>query len=58
MLTAPFTHLHDIEGHVTAPFRRRYRQRNLIIHGGKTDAVALNATLRTVVLWSAPAWTG
>lgn len=48
MLAAPLTHLHDIEGHVTASFRRLYRQRNLIIHGGKTDAVALNATLRTV----------
>lgn len=48
MLAAPLAHLHDIEGHVTASFRRLYRQRNLIIHGGKTDAVALNATLRTV----------
>lgn len=48
MLATPLRHLRDIEGHVTASFRRLYRQRNLIIHGGKTDAVALNATLRTV----------
>ena len=48
ILAAPLVHLHDIEGHVTASFRRLYRQRNLIIHGGKTDAVALSATLRTV----------
>lgn len=47
-LAAPLAHLRDIEGHVTASFRRLYRQRNLIIHGGKTEAVALNATLRTV----------
>ena len=28
-------------------FRRFYRQRNLFVHWGKTDAVAWNATLRT-----------
>ena len=27
--------------------QRLYRQRNLVMHGGRTDAVALRATLRT-----------
>ncbi|HEY5329735.1 MAG TPA: hypothetical protein VIJ79_07625 [Acidobacteriaceae bacterium] len=46
-LANPHTNLRDIEGHVTTAFRRLYRQRNLVIHWGKTDAIALNATLRT-----------
>ena len=48
ILSTPKEDLRDIEGHVTTAFRRLYRQRNLVIHWGKTDAVALNATLRTV----------
>ena len=27
--------------------RRLYRQRNIVLHGGSTQSVALNATLRT-----------
>ena len=40
--------LSDVEGYLRDSMRRLYRQRNLILHGGKTDAVAVNATLRTV----------
>lgn len=29
-------------------FHRLYRQRNLILHGGRLDSVALEASLRTV----------
>ncbi|MCC8598123.1 hypothetical protein LN475_15930, partial [Xanthomonas vesicatoria] len=29
-------------------FHRLYRQRNLILHGGRLDSVALTASLRTV----------
>jgi hypothetical protein len=46
-LADPNSFLRDVESHVTVGFRRLYRQRNLVIHWGKTDAVALNATLRT-----------
>ncbi len=39
--------LHDIERHLVAVFRRLYRQRNLVLHWGRTDAVALRASIRT-----------
>jgi hypothetical protein len=39
--------LHNIQGHATSALQRLYRQRNLVLHWGKTDAVALRAGLRT-----------
>lgn len=47
VLNEPHPRLRDVEGHVTTVFRRLYRQRNLILHWGKTDAVAIRSTLRT-----------
>ncbi len=44
----PATVLSDVEAHATVAFRRFYRQRNLVLHGGQTSAVALRASLRTV----------
>jgi hypothetical protein len=38
--------LRDVQQHVTRAFRRLYRQRNLLVHGGHIDAVALDAALR------------
>jgi hypothetical protein len=40
--------IRDIEAHVGSAFRRLYRHRNMVLHWGRTDAVALRATLRTV----------
>jgi hypothetical protein len=39
--------LSDVQEHVATAFRRLYRQRNLVLHWGKTDGVALRASLRT-----------
>jgi hypothetical protein len=39
--------LDDIKGHVKRALRRYYRQRNLVLHWGKTSSVALRACLRT-----------
>ena len=36
----------DIEARIAASFRRLYRNRNIVLHGGKTDAVGLRACLR------------
>jgi hypothetical protein len=47
VLTAPYVKLHDIQAHATNALLRLYRQRNLVLHWGKTDAVALRASLRT-----------
>ncbi|MBX7123258.1 MAG: hypothetical protein K1X42_14105 [Opitutaceae bacterium] len=47
LLQRPSDRLHDIQGHAAVAFRRLYRQRNLVLHGGKTNAVALRACLRT-----------
>jgi hypothetical protein len=48
LLADPATVLKDVESHATVAFRRFYRQRNLVLHGGRTRAVALRATIRTV----------
>jgi hypothetical protein len=40
--------LTDVEAHAAVAFRRFYRQRNLVLHGGRTGAAALRASLRTV----------
>jgi hypothetical protein len=47
VLRRPGEALQDIQSYVAAAFRRLYRQRNLVLHGGKTNAVALRACLRT-----------
>jgi hypothetical protein len=39
--------LHDIQHHVACSFRRLYRVRNLVLHGGHTDALGLSSVLRT-----------
>ncbi len=47
ILQNPYEKLQDIQGHASVAFRRLYRQRNIVLHWGKTDAVALRASLRT-----------
>ncbi len=47
VLDDPRQTLAAIKKHATTAFSRLYRQRNLVLHGGKTDAVALRASLRT-----------
>jgi hypothetical protein len=47
VLADPARTLKDVQDHATKAFRRLYRLRNLVLHQGKTDAVALNAALRT-----------
>lgn len=47
LLQSPSKGLADIETHVADAFQRLYRQRNLILHGGKTNSVALRGSLRT-----------
>lgn len=46
LLTNPRDRLDDIRGHAAASLRRLYRQRNLVVHGGRLSAVALRASLR------------
>lgn len=48
LFKAPHSELMSIKDSVSESFHRLYRQRNLILHGGKLDSVALNASLRTV----------
>lgn len=48
LLANPSAALSDVESHAAVAFRRFYRQRNLVVHGGRTGAVALRASLRTV----------
>lgn len=48
LLSDPHPVLKDIELYTTAAFRRLYRQRNLVLHGGITNGVALRASLRTI----------
>ncbi|NPC73928.1 hypothetical protein HPP05_29635 [Corallococcus exiguus] len=47
LLKDPRKRLKDVEGYAVRAFRRLYRQRNLVLHGGQTNAVALRASLRT-----------
>ena len=46
LLGAPRDTLETIKDHVHDAFARMYRQRNLILHAGRTRAVALRSTLR------------
>ena len=48
LLARPSIELRAMKAAVSEAFHRLYRQRNLILHGGKLDGVALNASLRTV----------
>ena len=47
LLQSPSKVLLDIQVHLSDTFYRLYRQRNLILHGGKTNSVALGGSLRT-----------
>jgi hypothetical protein len=47
LLRSPSKVLSDIQTHLADAFYRLYRQRNLILHGGKTNSVALGGSLRT-----------
>lgn len=44
----PQTVLKRVSGYVEEAMRRLYRQRNLVLHAGITDSVAMDSTLRTV----------
>ena len=46
LLKNPSRVLKEIEDRITESFRRLYRNRNIVLHGGKTGAVGLRACLR------------
>ncbi len=48
LLARPSRVLRDIEGHLAAAFRRLYRQRNMVLHWGRTNAVGVKSCLRAV----------
>ncbi|WP_229493729.1 integrase [Massilia arenae] len=48
LLSNPGPELQTIRDAIGESFHRLYRQRNLILHGGRLDSVALTANLRTV----------
>lgn len=48
VLAAPRAQLSDVRFTLCGVFRRLYRQRNIVVHGGSTSAIALDATVRTV----------
>jgi hypothetical protein len=48
ILESPDTRMKDLQSHLDAGFRRLYRQRNLVLHGGKTSAIALRSCTRTI----------
>jgi len=47
LVASPRSTLRDVRAHVMTTTRRLYRQRNIIMHGGATNALALDVTLRT-----------
>jgi len=47
MLADPYAQLKDVRLICQGVFRRLYRQRNIVVHGGNTAAIALEAALRT-----------
>jgi hypothetical protein len=47
VLCAPYTQLKDVRCIIEGVFRRLYRQRNIVAHGGNTAAIALDSALRT-----------
>lgn len=46
VLADPKKKLSDINTHLSTVFRGLYRNRNIVLHGGKTDAVGLRSSLR------------
>ena len=44
---SPSKCLDDIKNHTRGALIRLYRQRNLVLHGGKTDSLTLRGSLRT-----------
>ena len=48
LLNNPSKELLTIKDATAEAFHRLYRQRNLILHGGRLNSVALKASLRTV----------
>ncbi|MCX6398142.1 MAG: hypothetical protein NTV23_16770 [Propionibacteriales bacterium] len=47
LLTQPTTTLVDVQKAMTIAMRRLYRSRNIVLHGGSTRGVALDASIRT-----------
>lgn len=47
LVTSPKRTLAEVRGTVEASLRRLYRQRNIVLHGGSVQSVALRAALRT-----------
>lgn len=47
LLANPGKVLNEVRGYAQESLRRLYRQRNLVLHGGRTRGVSLEATLRT-----------
>ncbi len=41
VLAGPHSQLADVRTIVTGVFRRLYRQRNIVVHGGSTAGIAL-----------------
>lgn len=48
ILNDPGSELKTIRDSISEAFHRLYRQRNLVLHGGRLNSVALKASLRTV----------
>lgn len=47
VLAEPSRQLDDVRSIIRGVFRRLYRQRNIVVHGGNTAAIALDSCLRT-----------
>lgn len=47
LIEKPEAGLRDVLAHANRVFRRLYRQRNLVLHGGRTHSAVLSSTLRT-----------
>jgi hypothetical protein len=47
VLADPYKELGDARAVFELVLRRVYRQRNIVVHGGTADSVAMEATLRT-----------
>lgn len=47
LVASPQRSLVGVRAAVEGTLRRLYRQRNIVLHGGSTQSVALDATLRT-----------
>ena len=47
VLKNPHVQLNDVRRMLSGVFRRLYRQRNIVVHGGSTETIALDSALRT-----------